>query len=107
MGDLSMTRKKAISTLGFASCLLTGAAFADSAAVDDEAIEEVVVSGRFIEKSGKSALKMDVPVADVPFSLVSYGEEFMKAVDTPIVAELYNYMAGVQRAGNAGFDVTI
>src|ERR1700716_1931663 len=48
----------------------------------DAPLEEITVSSRFIETSGRSALKMDVPVRDVPFTMTDYSQAFMKAVDT-------------------------
>ncbi|MBL8265801.1 TonB-dependent siderophore receptor [Steroidobacter sp.] len=96
---------------GLASYVVTGAiGMGVACAAEGEGaanLEEVLVTGRFIEASGKSALKMDVEIRDVPFSLATYGESFMEAVDTPRVADLYGYMAGVQRSGGSGYDISI
>jgi len=70
-------------------------------------LEEVIVTGRFIGETGRSALKMDLPLRDVPFTVSSYTDEFMKAIETTRISDLYNYMTGVQRAGNTAYDINI
>ena len=74
---------------------------------DDPELEEVIVTGRFIGETGQSALKSDVPLRDVPITVASYTDEFIAAVETVTVADLYDYMTGVQRAGTTAYDVTI
>jgi iron complex outermembrane receptor protein len=73
----------------------------------DEPLEAVVVRGSFLGAAAQSALKLDAPVRDTPFAVQSYTESFMKAIETTNVADLYNYMTGVKRAGNTGYDMTI
>ena len=70
-------------------------------------LQQVTVTANFIRPGGQSALKMNVPVKDVPFALVDYSQAFMKAVDTTQLTDLYGYMSGVQRAGPSGYDITI
>ena len=70
-------------------------------------LRRITVSATYIRPGGKSALKMSVPVRDIPFSLVDYGHAFMKAVDTTRLTDLYGYMSDVQRAGPSGYDISI
>src|SRR6185437_455756 len=48
------------------------------AASDDSgsggALEEIVVKGRFLQSSSKSATKLDTPVLDTPFSVSAYSD---------------------------------
>ena len=76
-------------------------------AQSDEEIEEIVVTGRFIAADGYSGLKSNVPLRDVPITISSYTQSFMEGIETIRIADLYNYMAGVQRAGNTGYDISI
>ena len=70
-------------------------------------LQQVTVTANFIRPGGQSALKMSVPVQDVPFSLEDYSQSFMQAVDTTRLTDLYGYMSGVQRAGPSGYDISI
>lgn len=70
-------------------------------------LQQVTVTANFIRPGGQSALKMSVPVQDVPFSLEDYSQAFMQAVDTTRLTDLYGYMSGVQRAGPSGYDISI
>lgn len=92
-------------------CGLVSAAVAQTLAAAAGApaaqLEEITVTANFIRPGGESALKMNVPVKDVPFSLVDYSQSFMKAVDTTALTDLYGYMSDVQRAGPSGYDITI
>lgn len=78
---------------------------AENDATEDQS--EIVVTGQFVNSGASSATKLDIPVLDTPFSVSAYNGEFMKAVETTSVADLYRYMTGVQRAGNTGYDVTL
>src|SRR5260221_555518 len=69
--------------------------------------ESIVVQGQFLGSGAQSAMKQDVAVRDTPFTVQSYTESFMKAIETTNVADMYNYMTGVKRAGNTGYDLTI
>lgn len=83
----------------------------EEAAPDEEsgaASEDIVVTGRkFLDTGAKSAMKMDVPILDTPYSVSSYSEEFVKSLETTSVSDLYNYMTGVKKSGNTGYDVTL
>lgn len=80
---------------------------ASLSAQSGEEIEEIVVTGRFIAADGYSGLKSNVPLRDVPITISSYTQAFMEGIETTRIADLYNYMAGVQRAGNTGYDIAI
>jgi iron complex outermembrane recepter protein len=97
-------------SLGLASAQnAAGTASSDSAPVAAAAsqLNEVTVSASFLRPGGQSALKMSIPVRDVPFSLADYSQSFMQAVDTTQLTDLYGYMSGVQRAGPSGYDISI
>jgi len=66
-----------------------------------------VVQGSFLDAGADSAMKLDIPVRDTPFSVSSYTESFMKAIETTNVADMYSYMTGVKRNGNTGYDLNI
>jgi iron complex outermembrane recepter protein len=95
---------------------LTGLATAQNAATTASAspvasaasqLKEITVSASFIRPGGQSALKMNVPVGDVPFSLEDYSQSFMQAVDTTHLTDLYGYMSDVQRAGPSAYDISM
>ena len=69
--------------------------------------EEVTVSGKFLASGASSAMKLDVPVRDTPFSVAAYTESFMQAIESTNVSDLYKYMTGIQRAGATAFDMSI
>jgi iron complex outermembrane receptor protein len=76
-------------------------------AEDDAApTADIVVQGRFVDRGASSATKLDIPVLDTPFSVDSYNGNFLKAIETTNVSDLYRYMTGIQRAGNTGYDIT-
>src|SRR6185437_12039556 len=109
---LCMIRKGLIAgvILGPATCCgLVSAAVAQTlaAAAPAAQLEEITVTANFIRPGGESALKMNVPVHDVPYSLEDYSQSFMQAVDTTRLTDLYGYMSGVQRAGPSGYDISI
>ena len=91
-----------------ASLGLTQLAQAQDAATSDNGsqIETVTVTG-FVSKGAISATKLNIPVRDVPLSVSSYTGDFMKAIETTNVADLYQYMTGIERAGNTGYDMVI
>jgi iron complex outermembrane receptor protein len=65
------------------------------------------VTGKFLDSGASSATKLDLDVKDTPFSVASYSDDFLKAIETTSVSDLYRYMTGVQRAGNTGYDITL
>ena len=99
-----------IRTLALSSALI-GASFALASATaalaqDAGPIETVTVTG-FVGQGASSASKLDVPVRDVPMSVSSYTGDFLKAIETTNVSDLYQYMTGIERAGNTGYDMVI
>lgn len=67
----------------------------------------IVIQGRrFTDTGASSATKLQIPVLDTPFSVDAYNGNFLKAVETQNVSDLYRYMTGIQRAGNTGYDIT-
>jgi iron complex outermembrane receptor protein len=75
----------------------------DTQEVDDS---EIVVTG-FKNTDTSGALKGDVPVRDIPLTISGYNEEFISDLEVTQVADLYNYMVGVQRSGTTGYDISI
>ena len=67
----------------------------------------ILVVGRFIGTGAMSATKQNVSTLDTPFSVSAYTNDFMKAVHTTQVADLYRYMTGLQKAGATGYDLTL
>ena len=80
---------------------------AADAKVAPEAAESIIVQGSFLASGSQSATKGDTAVRDTPFTVESYTASFMKALETSNVADMYNYMTGVKRAGNQAYDITI
>lgn len=67
---------------------------------------DIVITGRFTNEGASSATKMDIRVLDTPASTQAYNNNFLKAIETTNVSDLYRYMTGVQRAGNTSYDIT-
>ena len=85
---------------------------ADAGGVIEDAVlttatfsDEVTVS--FTGEHARTALKMDAPVMDVPLTVMSYTNSFVKALDIKMVNEMYTYMNGVNRTGEGIFDTSI
>lgn len=70
-------------------------------------LDAVSVQADFIQSNAKSAMKLDVPVSDIPFTVASYSSEFMSAVGSTRLGDMFNYMVGVARSGNSANDITI
>ncbi len=83
-----------------------GASPAPASTATDQGAE-IVVKGHFLNSGASSATKLDIPVLDTPFSVSAYNNNFLKAIETTSVSDLYRYMTGVQRAGNTGYDITL
>ena len=66
-----------------------------------------VEASRFVAPGAKSAMKQDISIMETPHSISAYSDAFMKAIETSSVADLYNYMTGVRRGGNTGYDISI
>lgn len=111
LGSLAVRLVGGVSLLAAATASMP--AFAQDAGAVDQATEEateegeIVVTGQFLNTGASSATKLDIAVIDTPFTVSSYNENFLKAIETTGVSDLYRYMAGVQRAGNTAYDVTI
>jgi iron complex outermembrane receptor protein len=84
-----------------------GASASDESSQSGSQLEEVSVTGRFVDTGAASATKQSVSTLDTPFSVSAYTQDFMKSVDTTQVADLYRYMTGLQKAGNTGYDLTL
>lgn len=93
-------------SLGLAQAALAQSAPSSAPADTGSQIETVTVTG-FVSKGAITATKLDIPVRDVPLSVSSYTGSFMKAIQTTNIADLYQYMTGVERAGNTGYDMVI
>ena len=76
-------------------------------APDEAEVQDIIVTGQFLDTGASSATKMDIAVLDTPFSVASYNNNFLKAIETTNVSDLYRYMTGIQRAGNTGYDITL
>lgn len=88
-----------------------GPAFAQEAAAEPQPqsegdAAEIIVTG-FKNTDTSGALKGDVPVRDIPLTISGYNEEFISDLEVTQVADLYNYMVGVQRSGTTGYDISI
>ena len=86
---------------------MLAASAADTRKTANKSMEEIVVTGHFVSATGESGLKSDVPLRDVPMTVTGYTDSFMQAIETSRIADLYNYMAGVQKAGPTGYDISI
>ncbi|HEU5443734.1 MAG TPA: TonB-dependent receptor, partial [Steroidobacteraceae bacterium] len=91
-----------------------GAAAPASASVSNSApqvepqnagLKAIVVTARFISTAGSSAMKMNLPARDTPFSISTYSQSFIHAVEAQEVSSLYPYMTGIQSAGITGYDI--
>jgi iron complex outermembrane recepter protein len=68
-------------------------------------LKAILVTARFISTAGSSAMKMNLPARDTPFSISTYSQSFMRAVEAQQVSSLYPYMTGIQSAGITGYDI--
>ncbi|PKB13456.1 iron complex outermembrane receptor protein [Novosphingobium kunmingense] len=97
----------ALALLLLATPGMSWAQSADQASEEEAPAEsEIVVTGQLLDTGASSATKLDLPVLDTPFSVASYNNNFLKAIETSSVSDLYRYMTGIQRAGNTGYDIT-
>ncbi|MGH7105391.1 MAG: TonB-dependent receptor plug domain-containing protein, partial [Acetobacteraceae bacterium] len=69
-------------------------------------LQEVVVTSSYKQES-ESSMKMGIPARDTPFSIESYSHSFMESIETQQVADLYQYMTGLQKNGITGYNLTI
>jgi len=94
-------------TLAVLACLAANTQANEPDAPDATTLDAISVSAKFVAQGAKSAMKMDITVMETPYSVASYGDAFMKAIETTNVADLYNYMTGVRRGGATGYDLSI
>jgi iron complex outermembrane receptor protein len=73
----------------------------------EAALEEVVVRGRFLQTTSTSAMKLNTPVLDTPFSVSAYSDSFLKSLEAQSLQDTYNYMNGVKKAGQTAYDLTL
>jgi iron complex outermembrane receptor protein len=85
---------------------ISSAAWSQDGDAQANQTQEIIVTG-FKVQDTSSALKGDVPVRDIPLTVSAYSEEFIKELEVTQVADMYNYMVGVQRAGPTGYDISI
>lgn len=105
---MKLSQTLASLAFGASALALAPAAHAQSAdAADPSVVDEVVVTGRFLDTGAKSAMKMNMDVMDTPFAVSAYSESFLKATDTLQVNELFRYMTGVTRTGTTGADMAV
>ena len=67
--------------------------------------DEITVS--FTGEQARTALKMDAAVKDIPMTVKSYTNAFVKALDVKTVNEMYTYMNGINRTGDGVYDTAI
>ena len=80
---------------------------ADPKADEARKVESITVTGQFLSPSAESAMKLDIPIKDTPLSVTNYSQEFMKAIETTEVLDLYKYMTGVNRGGQSAYDLSL
>ncbi|QDZ07920.1 TonB-dependent receptor [Sphingomonas panacisoli] len=101
-----MASPAAAQTAPAASDDQTAAAPQDADTNNGNTPTDIVIRGRFVNDAAVSATKMDIRILDTPASTESYNNNFLKAIETTNVSDLYRYMTGVQRAGNTSYDIT-
>lgn len=89
-------------------CLMMQDVRAEEPGQDQQAttLDAIKVQAAFLNTAAKSATKMDVDVMDTPFSVQSYSESFMDSIEATTLADVFNYMTGVKRAGLTGMDIS-
>jgi len=70
-------------------------------------LDSIQVRATFSAQGAKSAMKQELTVMETPYSVAAYGDDFMKAIETTNISDLYGYMTGVRRGGNTGYDISI
>ena len=79
----------------------------DPKAEEAQKVESITVTGQFLSPSAESAMKLDIPIKDTPLSVTNYSQDFMKAIETSEVLDLYQYMTGVNRGGQSAYDLSL
>ena len=84
-------------------CLISSVALAqDVIETQDEAIEEVLVSGQYLYTDRINALKTPTPILDVPQSLSIVSSEEITARGFNSIGEVINYLPGVTMSQGEG-----
>lgn len=96
-----------IVSASMAAMIAMGSASPALAQEDEDDDDRVIIVSGFKNVDTSSAMKGDVPVRDIPLTIAGYSEEFIEDIEASEIADLYNYMVGVQRAGPSGYDITI
>ena len=73
---------------------------------DGNRLAQVIVTAAYRQQRDDS-MKMGISVRDTPFSIESYSHSFMRSIETQQVADLYQYMTGLQKNGITGYNLTI
>jgi iron complex outermembrane receptor protein len=97
----------ALAQMAHAQTTVPDADAAPPAVETAQPVQQVTVKGNYIGTGSASAMKLNVPVRDTPFSVAAYTDSFMKAIEVVNVADLYNYMTGIKRSGNTGMEMSI
>ena len=74
---------------------------------DANVAQRIVVQGQFFSLGAESAMKLAVPIRDTPLSVTNYSVDFIKAVESAEVVDLYKYMTGVSRGGQSAYDLSL
>src|SRR5258706_2533509 len=74
---------------------------------DVQKVESIVVQGSYLSPAAESTMKLDVPIRDTPLTVTNYSQDFMKAIETTEVLDLYKYMTGVNRGGQSAYDLSL
>jgi len=82
-------------------------ASATNATPEEPPVEDIIVTGTFMDTGAKSAMKMNVPVLDTPFAVQSYSQSFVQSLETTSVGDLYSYMTGVKKSGLTAYDLAL
>ena len=72
-----------------------------------QGVDTIVVKASFFSPAAESAMKAAVPIRDTPLSVTNYSSEFMKAIESAEVVDLYKYMTGVSRGGQSAYDLSL
>jgi iron complex outermembrane recepter protein len=70
-------------------------------------VQVITIQGQFLSLSAESATKIQVPIRDTPLSVSNYSVDFIKAVESTEVLDLYKYMTGVNRGGQSAYDLSL
>jgi iron complex outermembrane recepter protein len=72
----------------------------------EEQLDEVVVNA-YLRRDAQSAMKLDIPIRDTPFSVSSYSESYLTEIEATTTLDAYAYMTGVSRGGQSAWDLSL